>query len=87
MLQKEVSWICQLQCSTFVYTNVSRDKHCKYLIDKHFGLVIGFRGPVRDRAEGREWKVSGVLFSTVHETSCVDPVQYNSLHGAEFLRS
>jgi len=85
-LQKEVPWICPLQCSTSVYTNVNRDKHGKYLINEHFGMVIGFRGPVRDTAAGREWGVPGVLFPPVLETSCVAPVQCNSLHGAEFLR-
>jgi hypothetical protein len=86
-LQKEVPWICPPHCNTSIYTNVGRDKHGKYLFDKHFGLVIGFRGLVRDTAAGRKWGDSGVLFPTVHETSCVAPVQYNSLHGTEFLRS
>ena len=86
-LENEGIWICPLQCSTSVYMNVGWDKHGKYLFDKHFGLIVGFRGLVRDTAAGREWEVSGVLFPTVHEKSCVAPVQYNALHGAEFLRS
>jgi hypothetical protein len=81
-VKKDVPWIWPLQCSTSVYTNVGN--HGKCLIDKHFWLVIRFRGMVRDTTAGREWGVSGAVFPTVQETSCVSPVRYNSLDGAEF---